>query len=293
MTDNSRAALLMMAGQAAFVVNDACMKALSDELPLFQAIFLRGVATSLCLILLARAMGALRLDLSRRDWTFVGLRTVGEIAAAYLFISALFNMPLANATAILQALPLALTLAGAVFLRERVGWRRLLAILVGFLGVMLIIRPGPDGFNVYSFYALASVGCVTLRDLSTRQLSRDVPSLTVAVAAAVAVTVFAGVGSIWDEWRPVSQTAVLQLSGAVVFVFLGYLMSVMVMRAGDLGFVAPFRYTAMVWALILGYTVFGDWPDPLTFLGAAVVAATGIFTLYRERQLARKRSAAA
>ncbi len=283
----------MMAGQAAFVVNDACMKALSDELPLFQAIFLRGVATSVCLVLLARAMGALRLDLSRRDWTFVGLRTVGEIAAAYFFISALFNMPLANATAILQALPLALTLAGAVFLREPVGWRRLLAILVGLIGVMLIIRPGPDGFNVYSFYALASAACVTLRDLSTRQLSREVPSLTVAVAAAVAVTLFAGVGAIWDEWRHVSQTAALQLSGAVVFVFLGYLMSVMVMRAGDLGFVAPFRYTAMVWALLLGYTIFGDWPDPLTFLGAAVVAATGIFTLYRERQLARKRPAGA
>lgn len=293
MTDNTRAAFLMMAGQAAFVLNDACMKGLSDDLPLFQAIFLRGVATSICLVLLARAMGALRFDLSRRDWTFVAMRTVGEIAAAYFFISALFNMPLANATAILQALPLALTLAGAVFLREPVGWRRLLAILVGLIGVMLIIRPGPEGFNVYSLYALASVGCVTLRDLSTRRLSRDVPSLTVAVAAAVGVTLFAGAGAIWSEWRPVSAGAALQLSGAVVFVFLGYLLSVMVMRAGDLGFVAPFRYTALIWALLLGYMAFGDWPDPITFLGTAIVAATGIFTLYRERQLARKRRAVA
>lgn len=286
--DNTRGALLMMAGMAAFTVNDAFMKAMSDELPLFQAIFLRGIATTAVLYLLARRMRAVRFDLPPRDWAFVGLRTLGEIGAAYFFITALFNMPLANVTAILQSLPLTITLAGALFLREPLGWRRLTAIFVGFAGVLMIVRPGGEGFNAHSVFALASVACVTLRDLATRRLSGGVPSLTVALAASAGVTAFGGAGSALGAWAPVSPTAAWQLLGATSAVSLGYLCAVLVMRAGDLGFVAPFRYSSLLFALALGFLVFGDWPDPLTLAGAAIVAATGIFTLYRERRLSRR-----
>lgn len=282
-SDNARGALLMMAAMAGFTLNDTCLKALSDELPLYQALFLRGLATTLFLYLLARGMGALRFDLAARDWGLVALRTGAEVAAAWFFLTALFHMPLANATAILQSLPLAITLAGALFLGEAVGWRRLSAILVGFAGVMLIVRPGAAGFTVYSLYALTAVACVTLRDLSTRRLSSGVPSLTVALVGSVGVTVFGAAGSLGGGWAPISAVAALQLAGATVFVILGYVCSVMVMRAGDLGFVALFRYTGLIWALVLGLLVFGHWPAPLTLAGAAIVAATGLFTLWRER----------
>ncbi len=288
MTDNMRGALLMVAGQAAFTLNDTFMKTLSGEVPLFQAIFLRGVVTTVFLVFLARALGTLTLDLSRGDWTFVGLRTLGEVGAAYFFITALFNMPLANVTAILQSLPLTITLAGALFLGEAVGWRRMTAILVGFLGVILIVRPGAEGFTVYSLYALASVACVTLRDLSTRKLSKAVPSLTVALIGSAGVTVFGGLGALSGAWVPVTGTIALQLGGATVFIILGYVFSVLVMRSGDLGFVTLFRYTGLIWALLLGLLVFGHWPAPLTLVGAAIIAATGIFTLYRERRTARR-----
>lgn len=287
MSDNLRGALLMMAGMAAFTVNDTFLKALADELPLMQAIFLRGVATTAFLYGLARSMGALRFDLPRRDWGLVLLRTAGEVAAAWFFLTALFNMPLANVTAILQSLPLTITLAGAVFLGEPVGWRRFAAIGIGFAGVLLIVRPGPEGFNLYALYALISVACVTLRDLATRRLSPAAPSLTVAVVGSAGVTLFGAAGTLTGAWAPISATAAWQLSGATVFVILGYLCSILVMRAGDLGFVALFRYTGLVWALLLGLAVFGHWPQPLTLLGAAIVAATGIFTLWRERRLAR------
>ncbi len=282
-SDNTRGALLMMAGMAAFTLNDTFMKTLSDELPLFQAIFLRGVATTLFLVALARGLGALEFDLVRRDWGIVLLRTLGEIGAAYFFITALFNMPLANVTAILQSLPLTITLAGALFLGEAVGWRRMTAIVIGFAGVLLIVRPGVEGFTLHSVYALASVACVTLRDLATRRLSPSVPSLTVAAVSAAGVMLFGAAGTAAQGWTAVSPLAAAQLAGASVFVILGYVCSVMVMRAGDLGFVAPFRYTSLLWALLLGFAVFGTWPDPLTLVGAAIVAATGIFTLYRER----------
>jgi S-adenosylmethionine uptake transporter len=285
LTDNMRGALLMMGAMAAFTLNDAFMKSLSDELPLFQALLLRGTATTLFLAGLARGMGTLRLRLPAADWRMIGLRTLAEVGAAWFFITALFNMPLANVTAILQALPLTVTLAGALFLGEAVGWRRMTAILVGFLGVMLIVRPGPDGFNTYALYALASVACVTVRDLSTRRISRQVPSLMVALAASAGVTAFGAAGCLYGAWAPVSATAAGQLFGAIVFVILGYVCSVMAMRAGDIGFIAPFRYTSLIWALALGLAVFGHWPDPLTLLGAAIVAATGLFTLWRERRV--------
>lgn len=288
LSDNMRGALLMMGSMAAFTFNDACMKALSGDLPLFQALFLRGVAVTVILTVVLRPGRAMLARIGRRDLWLIALRTGAEIGAAYFFVTALFNAPLANVTAIIQAIPLTVTLAGALFLGEAVGWRRMAAIAVGFAGVMLIVRPGTEGFTFASVYALVAVGFVTLRDLTTRRLSRDVPSVAVALAAAAGVTLFAGLGTLGQPWAPVDATSAAQLAGAVVFVIGGYLFSVMVMRAGDIGFIAPFRYTSLIWALILGFAVFGDWPAPLTLIGATVVVATGIFTLWRERKLASK-----
>ncbi len=285
LSDNARGVLLMTAGMAAFTANDACMKALSDELPLFQAIFLRGVATCLVLFAAARATGGLDLRLPARDLRLLALRTAAEVGAAYFFISALFSAPLANVTAILQALPLTVTLAAAVFLGEAVGWRRWVAIGVGFLGVLLIVRPGPEGFDTASVFAVVAVACVTVRDLSTRQMSARVPSLSVALAAAAGVTLFAGLGAVGIDWRPVGPREALQLAGATVFIIGGYVTLVLAVRVGETGVVAPFRYTSLVWALALGFLVFGDWPQPTTLMGAAIVVATGVFTLYRERRV--------
>jgi S-adenosylmethionine uptake transporter len=293
LSDNMRGAVLMTLGMAAFTVNDACMKALSDHLPFWQAVFLRGLAVCTVMGTGVVLLGQLRLRWPARVWGLIGLRALGEVGAAYFFITALFHMPLANATAILQALPLAVTLAGAVLFRERVGWRRWLAIAVGFTGVMLIVRPGAEGFTVYSVYALISVVAVTLRDLVTRQLPREVPGGMVALTGAVAVTVFGGTGALVTDWAPVTPVAAGLLAGAVVFVLAGYLLSVTVMRTGEIGFVAPFRYTSLVWSLILGFLAFGEFPDGLTLLGGAIVVATGLFTLYRERVRGRRTAAEA
>lgn len=282
-----RGALLMVGAMTAFTLNDACMKALSDELPLMQALFLRGLVTSALILGFLVMMGRLDLRLARRDWILVTIRTAAEIAAAYFFLTALFNMPFANVSAILQALPLTITLAGAIFLGEAVGWRRLVAILVGFGGVMLIVRPGGEGFTIYSVYVLAAVLAVTLRDLVTRRLSAAVPSMSVALVAAIGVGLAAGLASIFEGWAPVSGLAALQLGGSGVFVMLGYLLSIMVMRVGDIAFVAPFRYTSLLVALIVGFVIFAEWPDALTLVGAAIVVATGLFTLYREARVAR------
>lgn len=286
LTDNMRGALFMMGSMTAFTINDAFMKALSTDLPLFQAIFIRSLGVCLLLSVMAWRRGLLRLSLSPVDARLLVLRTFFEIVAAFLFISALFNMPLANATAILQALPLTVTLAGALFLAEPVGWRRILAIMIGFLGVMMIVQPGGDGFTIYSVYVLGAVACITVRDLAARRMSRGLPSLTVALVTALAVGFSAGVMSLNEDWQPVSTANWLALAGAGGFIIGGYIFSVAAMRVGEIGAVAQFRYTGILVALILGLVVFGEWPDTLTLAGTALVVATGLFTLWRERKTA-------
>ncbi len=285
MTDNTRGAALMMAAMLAFVLNDSCMKLLSDELPMFQAIFLRGLGVSAIFLVLAWRMGALRLPAGARDRGLLVLRTAAEVAAAGLFLTALFNMPLANATALLQSLPLAMTLAGALLLREQVGVRRWSAVAVGFVGVLLIVRPGAEGFNVYSLHVLAAVVAVAVRDLATRAMTPDLPSLTVALAAGLGVTGVFGaaalVPGLGAPWVWPSPAAWGLMGMATLFLVAGYQLSVLMMRRGEVSVIAPFRYTSLLWALILGVVLFGDWPDGMTLAGAALVVVAGSFTLWR------------
>ena len=195
-------------------------------------------------------------------------------------------MPITNVTAILQVLPLTVTLSSAMLFGDKLGWRRLLAIMVGFIGVMIIVRDGLTGLNTYALYALIAVGFVTVRDLCARRLSPGVSSVTIALIGAMGVVCFAAIGSFSIEWVAISGKSAGLLAGATLFIIGGYLFSVMTMRVGEVSFIAPFRYTSLLWALLLGFVVFGDWPDNLTMLGIAIVVATGAFTFYRERKLA-------
>lgn len=287
LSDNLRGAIYMNVAMAAFTLNDTGMKAATETLPLFEAILLRGGLTLAMLIALGVVMGGLRHRLSPADRQVVALRTLAEIAGTGLFLTALMHMPLANLSAILQSLPLAVTLGAALFFGERIGWRRMLAILIGFCGVLLIIRPGTEGFDHWSVMGLASVACVVVRDLATRKLSRDVPSVLVSVWSAVGVMAMGLIGCLIGGFQPIGAGEAALVGAASVFLIAGYMFGVMAMRVGDIGFVAPFRYTSLVWALGLGWALFGTWPDTLTLAGAGIVIATGIFTLYRERKLAR------
>ncbi len=288
-SENATAATLMMASMAAFVLNDTLMKMMAGQVPLFQLLFLRGILTSIAVGVMAWSMGALRFRIPKRDRILVFWRMISEIGMAYFFLTALFNMPMANVMAILQVVPLTITLLAAVFFGEYVGWRRMFAILFGFVGVILIVRPGTDGFTVYSLYGLGAVACITLRDLLTRKLSSETPSMFVTLVTSVSVMVFFGLAGLGSEWVPMDARSYSLTVGAAFFVIGGYLFSIMVMRLGEISYVAPFRYSGLVFAMILGYLAFGDWPDPITLLGAAIVVGSGLFMLYREAVLARRK----
>lgn len=275
----------MVASMVCFTVNDTFIKLTDGALPVGQLLTLRGAMASVLVIGLALVLGGLRFDLGRTAWKLIVVRAFTEIATAYFFLNALLHMPLANVSAIMQALPLTVAFGAFLVFKDPVGWRRMSAILIGLVGVLLILRPGPEGFSIWSIYVVLAVVCVTARDLVTRKLPDHVPSMTVAVANTVNVFLFFSLLSLGETWQPVTPALWQSLIGSTVFIVGGYYFSVRVMRVGEISFIAPFRYTSLVTALILGFVVFGDWPDGLTLLGAGIVVGAGLFTLWREAQL--------
>ncbi len=289
-SENMRGAFFMTLSMAGFVCNDTMIKIVSGELALFQVVLVRGIIASVLMFCVAWYMKGLFYRLPRRDVGVVILRTIGEVGATYCFLTALFHMPIANLTAIMQALPLAVTLAASIFLGAEVGWRRYVAIVVGFMGVLVILRPGTDAFNTYSLWGLGAVVFVVLRDLSTTKLSRETPSSFVALITTLAMTTFAGgMTLITQEWEPMSARALMFLAGAAGFLLIGYIASVTSMRVGEIAFVSPFRYSVLIWALLIGWFIFHDPIDVATLVGSAIVVGMGIYTFYREGQVARQK----
>jgi drug/metabolite transporter (DMT)-like permease len=210
------------------------------------------------------------------------------MGAVVCILTALFRMPLAAVSAILQTLPLMLTLVGALFLRERVGWRRWAAIAVGFCGVLVLVRPGAADFDPNAVWALAAVGFVTLRDVATRQLARGTHSLFVTLVTALTAAALGAVGTaVEGSWTPVETPALLGLAGAAGAILVGYVCGVQGIRLGDIGFVAPFRYSILIWSMLLGFLIFAERPDAFTWTGAAIITGAGLYTFARERRAAR------
>ena len=286
--ENLRGIVAISACNLLFLINDTQVKLAGEDLPLTELLFIRGLFASVILVPIVITSGsyqAVRLVWHR--WMF--FRMVAEICATFLFLYALLHIPIANINAILQVVPLMVTAVAAVFLKERVGWRRWLAIAVGFLGVLVVIRPGLEGFDAFSLVALASMVFVTLRDITTRFMPRGLPALLVALVTAVSV---GGAGLVLglvagEPWVVPSGRSLALIASASVFLAGGYVTAVEFMRHGDISVVAPFRYSVIVWAIIVGYIVWGEVPDAAMLIGTAIIIATGVYTFHRERRLAR------
>ena len=289
LSENMKGALLMCASMAGFAFNDAAIKYASAPIGIYQSIFIRGVFAVL-FIGVAVWISKAYLNLpTRKDWKLIFWRTIAEIGATMCFLVALFNMPIANITAILQALPLTVTLAASVFLGEVIGTRRLIAILIGFIGVMLIIQPGTEGFNSYSILGILATLFVTWRDIIVRRFSKELPSVLVAFITAISITAMGLVMTVaYEGWTPAGSQTYVLLAFAGLMIFGGYYFAVATMRHGEIGFVTPFRYTIMIWAILLGYFVFGDVPNNMVLAGVAIVILMGLYTFWREQRLARR-----
>jgi len=289
MSHNIRASLYMVLAMAGFTFNDALIKSLDGELPIAQVMAVRGLSLSVLIAALIWRRGLLR-RVREVFIPLVGFRAAMELAATFFFLTALTSLPFANISAILQALPLVVTLGAILVFKEPVGWRRWFAIAVGFMGVLIIIRPGMDGFESASILVLISVLFAAARDLSTRALPVALPSLLVSAATAVLVTIFGFVVVLIDgSWIDLESRHMTILVPASVFLFVGYQFIVLSMRTGEVSYVVPYRYTSLLWSIFLGYLFFAEVPDSFTLLGSAIVVSMGLFTLYRELISARQR----
>ena len=288
-SENLIGASFMSASMAAFVINDTLMKFVGPDLGVLQSIFARGLFATAFMGCVAYFSGAFQQMPTPADAQRIALRTVAEIGATFCFVVALFNLPLANVTAVLQSLPLTIALAAAIFLGEAISWRRTMAIAIGAIGVLIIIRPASGAFNGYALLALAAVGFVTFRDLIVRRFSPSVSSLFVAFVTAATVTLTSGIALAFvGQWVPIDLKTTGMLALAAVFVLLGYYFSIATMRFGEVAMVTPFRYTAVFWAILFGWLVFEQVPDGWTVLGILIILITGLYTLWRDWKMGRQ-----
>ena len=266
---------------SAFVLNDAFVRLAGDSLPLAQILFIRGLITTVVLLAIAIYGGLFSSTVSKKDKWCIFFRSLAEALTTYFLLTAVLNMPFANVTAILQILPMTVTLAAAFVFKEKVGITRITLILIGFFGVLLIINPLVDGFNLYAIYALVAVFLITIRDLITRKISSTVPTLLPTVSASFGVLLFSVILLINTPLQPLNTQNTLFILSAAFFIIFGYYTAVLVMRGGEISFISPFRYSAILFALILGLIFFDEKPDKTAFLGIVIVMLAGIFLMSR------------
>lgn len=286
-SDNLRGILLMLASMALFGMEDLFLKLAAADLPVGQVVFISGFFGFPVFALMAARQG-------QKVWTRAALhpaviaRNIGEMVGTLGYITALATVPLATVSAVLQAMPLAVTLAAALFLKETVGWRRWTAIAAGFAGVLTVIRPGMEGFRPEAVWVLLSVAGLVLRDLSSRLIPGESSTAQVSAWGLLAVILLGGLMMLQGgaAMPTAGQSGVLL--GAVIFGTAGYWAVVAASRTGEVSVVAPFRYARLIFAILIGTLYFGEPLDALTLAGSVLIIASGLYAFARERALKRK-----
>ena len=280
--ENHRGILAMVVGMAFFLANDTLVKLAGADLPTGQLICLRGLMACTLLLLMCAHRGLLsqwRSLCERAVW----VRGVFDGLSSITYLTALIHMPLADATAINLASPLFILVLAVIFLHERLLWLRTLAAVIGFVGVLLIVRPSGEGFNVYAGLCVLGTLGHAIRDLLTRRISAQVPGLLITLATAASVTVLSGLWSLTTPWVPVSTMAWVWLGLASACLAGAYHLIIMAMRHGDMGVIAPFRYSALLYALVLGYLIWGEIPDTWTWIGIGLLVGAGLTLIWSNR----------
>ena len=281
-SENTKGAFLISLAAACYVMSDIFMKFLSSEISMFQITFLRGLLVTFFLFSYCYISKASFFIREWKDRFVIGIRSILEVIMTYTFLAALFNMNVANANAILQLIPLMVLLGSFAFLRQSPKTHEWIAVLVGCLGAVIIIRPGALDFNFFTIHALVAVFCLAARDLLTVRLNKKIPSNIIAFYSALMLTL----ASFLLSKEPVhfgDLSNSLFILYTAIFVSIGYIASVAAMRFGDVTFVSPFRYTALLWAMAMGFIFFQEIPKFTTILGGLIIILAGIYIFYKSK----------
>ncbi|SDE09764.1 DMT family transporter [Limimaricola pyoseonensis] len=289
--ENLRGSVLMVLAMLGFALEDMFVKQMADALPVGQILMLLGLGGGLVFAAMSLARGD-RLWSADFNHPAVVARNLGEVIGTGAFITAVALSPLSTATAIAQSIPLLVTLGAALFFAEPVGWRRWTAICIGMIGVLVVIRPGMAGFTPMSLFALLGAVGLAGRDLISRRVPQRISSVKLSVYAFLilvpvgyAMVVVAGAELVMPD-----ATNAARLAAGIAVGVAAYYALTAATRLGDVSVVAPYRYTRLVFALVIAYVAFGERPDALTYVGAAIIVGSGIYTLWREARLRRRAS---
>jgi drug/metabolite transporter (DMT)-like permease len=287
-SDNLRGIVLMVLSMALFGLEDMFLKWAAVRLPVGEIIFVSGAFGLPVFVWMARRQGQSVFTKAALQPAVLA-RGLGEMVGTFAYINALATVPLSTVSAVLQAMPLAVTMAAALFMQEQVGWRRWSAIAVGFAGVILVIRPGLDGFRPEALWVLITVAGLTLRDLMARKIPDDCSTAQVSAWGLMAVALLGALMMFGAQQVAMPNLwETTTLLGALVFGTAGYWAIIGATRTGEISVVAPFRYVRLIFAVLIGALVFQEWPDAITLAGSALIVTSGLYSFARER--ARKRA---
>ena len=281
---NLRGILLMLIAMAAFVVSDTVLKIARRELDAGQILFIRGLFSILMMLALLGARGQLGVLKACGNRRLV-LRGSVEAVVALLFITAIGSMALADITAVLLVAPLIITALTVILWREKVGWRRWLAVFTGFAGVMLVLKPGGHAVPFAAgVMAMTAAVLVAVRDLMTRGIAEGISTWAVAMTTTLGTMLLGGASMLAGPgWHAPSGASLAFIALAAIAVILGNYAVISAHRDAELSVVSPFRFSVILWALVIGVVVFGEWPDAVGLFGAGMIVASGIYTAHRER----------
>ena len=275
----------MILAMAGFAFEDLFIKMLSYYFPISEVIMILGFTGSIVFLIIAIFQNAPIIHKDLLD-KYVIMRTICELLGAVFFVTAIALTPLSSASAILQITPLLVTIGAVIFFKEKVGWRRWSAVFVGFMGVLLILRPGFGGFMPASIFAVLGSIFLAARDLSTRAMRVNLPSVTIALYAFIAFGI-SGILIIPFNSPMVipSSNQIMYFIGASTFGVFAYYSLVISSRIGEMSVISPFRYSRIVFAMLLAIIILGERPDNFTLIGAAIIVGSGMYTFVRENLL--------
>ncbi|SIN97061.1 DMT family transporter [Vannielia litorea] len=284
MTDNFRGIALMVLAMFGLACTDTVVKLMSAYLPAPQVILILGGGTALIFAAAALLRGEPVFSRAFFHPAVVG-RSIAEAVASLTITLAIALAPLTTVSALMQMNPILVTMGAALFFGERVGWRRWSAVVAGMAGMLMIVRPGLEGFDPSSLVAVAAAIALSARDLTTRAAPRSIPSLTLA-AWGFSLVPFAAVAAllVGPGFAPLTGTSLAWAPLGIVFTLVGYLALTSAVRVGELATIAPFRYSRLLFATIIGVTFFAERPDGWTIAGSLLIIAAGLYAFFRERQ---------
>jgi len=281
----------MLGGTASFVVGDSFMKLVAEDLPPFEVLFLRGIAASLICAVLVILRGEWKAISGVRNGRAL-LRAAAETLSVLCYIVALARMPIADVIAIVQTAPLILILGAGFLLRERVGPARVVLVLLGFVGALMVAQPGASGISPAALLAFASALLIAARDLIGRGVPTRIPVTVVAFATNLMVMVGAAALSLSVEtWTAPTNRHLAFLGAAGLFVTLGHAGLLLAYRLGRTTLIAPFFYSFALWAMVSGLVVWGALPNPLAFAGIALITVSGVAIVLLDQRGGRSRVA--